>query len=554
MHSRWTLALACCAAAIAQTSAPPATESTVKDETVTFKARVNLVMVPVVVRDKQGRAIGTLKQEDFQLLDRGKPQLISRFSIEHAGRGAGTAGSKGAKAADTAMPGGVVMPDRYVAYLFDDIHISFGDLARARDAAWEHMRDGLRATDRAAIYTTSGQTVLDFTDDKDALHETLLKIRLRPISGMTVNDCPEVGYYLGDLIQNHNDTMALAEVTAVAMVCMHMDASMRTAAESMARAAASRAVAVGGQETRVALGVLRDVVRRMAATPGQRSIILAGPGFLAPEFQQEKNELIDRAIRANVTINSLDARGVWVDPSFDAARPREALRYVRDEAMANGDVLAEFAYGTGGKYFHDNNDLREGFRSLAEVPEYLYVLGFSPQNLKLDGTYHSLKVTLRTPPALVASARRGYYAPRHLTDPVETAKEEIREALFSREEMREIPVELQSQFFKPGENAARVTLLARIDLRNLKFRKDEDRNKNNLTVTFGLFDRNGNYVAGTQKLVDMRLRDETLARPNLGIVVRGTVDVKPGAYLIRVVVRDAEGSTMTALNGAADIP
>jgi len=99
------------------------------------------------------------------------------------------------------------------------------------------------------------------------------------------------------------------------------------------------------------------------------------------------------------------------------------------------------------------------------------VLGFSPQNLKLDGSYHSLKVILRTQAGLTASARRGYYAPRHLSDPVETAKEEIREALFSREEMREIPVELQSQFFKPSSETARVTVLARIDLKGLKFRK-----------------------------------------------------------------------------------
>ena len=50
----------------------------------TFKARVNLVMVPVVVRDKQGHAVGGLHQEDFQLFDKGKPQYIARFSVEKA--------------------------------------------------------------------------------------------------------------------------------------------------------------------------------------------------------------------------------------------------------------------------------------------------------------------------------------------------------------------------------------------------------------------------------------------------------------------------------------
>src|SRR5207248_6423291 len=96
---------------------------------------------------------------------------------------------------------------------------------------------------------------------------------------------------------------------------------------------------------------------------------------------------------------------------------------------------------------------------------------------------------------------------------LETAKEEIREALFSREELHELPVELHSQFFKPGNETARVTVLARVELKSLKFRKADDRNRNDLTIVSALFDRNGNYVTGNQKTVEMRLKDETLASP-----------------------------------------
>src|SRR4051794_8607100 len=60
----------------------PAAEMAQKDEPAIFKARVDLVAVPVVVRDRQGKAIGTLTKEDFQLFDRGKPQFIARFSME----------------------------------------------------------------------------------------------------------------------------------------------------------------------------------------------------------------------------------------------------------------------------------------------------------------------------------------------------------------------------------------------------------------------------------------------------------------------------------------
>jgi hypothetical protein len=46
---------------------------------------VNLISVPVVIRDSKGRAIGNLRQEDFQVFDKGKLQVITKFSIETGG-------------------------------------------------------------------------------------------------------------------------------------------------------------------------------------------------------------------------------------------------------------------------------------------------------------------------------------------------------------------------------------------------------------------------------------------------------------------------------------
>src|ERR1022692_2148195 len=55
------------------------------DASVTFKAGVHLVMVPAVVRDSKGQAVGNLTRDDFQLFDKGKRQEITQFTVEKAG-------------------------------------------------------------------------------------------------------------------------------------------------------------------------------------------------------------------------------------------------------------------------------------------------------------------------------------------------------------------------------------------------------------------------------------------------------------------------------------
>ena len=114
---------------------------------------------------------------------------------------------------------------------------------------------------------------------------------------------------------------------------------------------------------------------------------------------------------------------------------------------------------------------------------------------------------------------------------------------------------MHTQFFKPTDETARLTVLVHLGLRNLKFRKDEGRNHDNVTIVAAVFDRNGNYLTGTNKIVEMRLKDETMEqRIDSGFIIRSTFDVKPGQYLIRLVVRDSEGQLMTAQNGSVDIP
>ncbi len=531
-----------------------------QEETATFKSKVNVVMVPVVVRDRQGRADGGLGKEDFELFDKGRRQAITTFSVERTG--AGAPAPSGSAAGAPSAGAWAALPERFTAYLFDDVHLSFGDLARAREAASRHFDAALGAGDRAAIFSTSGRTMLDFTDDRAKLRETLLRLQPRPVALSGSRECPDLGYYQADLIVEKHDREALNAATTELMACESIDERMRGRAELKAEIAARKTIAAYGHEAQIALGVLTDVVRRMALAPGRRSIVLISPGFLTPTQLDEKTRIIDRAIRSGVVVSALDARGLYTTiPGGDASQQTYTIAvaqiketYARATARLSGDVMAELAEGTGGTFFENSNDLEGGLGRIAGAPETIYVLGFSPQNLKLDGSFHKLKVALKDRRGLSVQARRGYYESPQVENEAGQRKVEIEEALFSREEVHDLPIEMRAQFTKPGGVAAKINVLARIDLTQVRFHKVDGRDRSDLTITSGLFDRNGNYVTSIQRVLTLQARDrasEAAAPPE--ITVRTSFNVKPGAYAIRLVVRDTEGQLMSAQNGAIEI-
>jgi VWFA-related protein len=537
-------------------------ELTQHEEPATFKSRVNLVVVPVVVRDAKGNAVGDLRQEDFQLFDSGKPQVITRFSVERSGSKTpgGPVEPVPSEPPQSAAPAG--MPERYTLYLFDDINLEFGDLAQLQAAAGRHLTGALLPSDRAAIYTTSGRTTLDFTDDQAKLHDTLMRIRPSPIARGGNHECPNITYYMADQVRNKNDNVLLESLVTWAMLCLNLDSTQRSAAVSYVNGRIAEVLSAGEHEARVALSTVKDAIRRISAMPGQRSMLLVSPGFLNANLERDTSDLIDRAVRSGVVVNALDARGVYTPDllgDISASAPPAGVastltRYFHDAQLATGMVLTDLSAGTGGRLY-TNNDFERGFNVLAGPAEVVYMLGFSPQNLRLDGKFHGLKVTMTNRKNVSLQARRGYTAPTGTTDAAETATREIEEALFSREEIHEIPVQVRTQFFKRDEANARVSVVAKLDLHPIRFRQAEGRSCDVLTIIASLFDRNGNLVSATRNTLEMRLQEQTLAKAlNTGVTVRTNFDVHPGAYMVRVVVRDSEGQMMSAQNGAVEVP
>ncbi len=546
-----------------------APEIAAHDAPTNFSTRVNLVTVPVIVRDNKGRAVGNLVQSDFQLFDKGKPQVISRCSVENA---AEKAANQAARMKDSAGPGEDLnaIPTRFVAYVFDDAHLAAGDLMQSREAARKHLRTALLATDRAAVFTTSGTVTVDFTGDQEALDEAMKKVQPRPTAVIAQMECPPMTYYMADQISK-GDSQAFQAATQDAIRCTNTDllnltpAQAQAAASNVVTGAVARVTARSEHDILVTLDALNGILNRMSSTPGQRLMVLISPGFyITTESRISAGAITDKALRSNVVISTIDARGLYtVISGGDASEPRnflnastEALknRYAQESKLVEGDILGELADGTGGTWFHNNNDIVEGLKRTSAAPEFLYILGFSPQNLKFDGSFHGLKVTVKLKDANL-QARRGYYTPKHAPDDAEAAKEEMREAFFSRDEMVEIPVAMQTQFFKLDADKAKVSVLAKVDMKQIRFRKADGRNLNTITIVTGLFDRNGNMISGWIKTVDLRFKDENLeARVNGGLQVKTSFDVPPGKYVVRLVVRDSEGQAMAAKNGVVDVP
>jgi VWFA-related protein len=380
----------------------------------TLRVNVNLVPVSVVLRDAQGHAVGNFVKDNFRLFDEGRPQVITRFSVESAMHSLPEAGG------DTAAPvrsEGTVQPitnqtrpaapERDTAYLFDDVHSTLAELASARDAAVRHL-SSLPTGERAAVFTISGTVVVDFTDDREKL---LAGVRsLRPHPTIPENDCPPISHYMADLMLNQHDPDAGRIAVQEVEDCALRSLVSGPEAARLANAKAIEVLDAGNAESKNALAVLNGVIRRTGSIPGQRTIVLVSPGFLAltPATHEDVMKIVDGAVRSGIIINTLDAGGLVAAGFTGSSTDLEGSQFHSAEAEARRDVMLDFASGTGGIFFHNNNNLDEGFRRTADVPEFLYVLGFSPQ--KLDGKFHKLKVTLNSASRFELQTRRGYYA------------------------------------------------------------------------------------------------------------------------------------------------
>jgi VWFA-related protein len=548
-----------------------------------IRARAELVLLPVVVRDAKGQAIAGLTKDDFVVLDSSKAQTITAFSVE-ALSGSPAAAAPGAPTAPppATAPGSRL---RHVAMFFDDLNSPLGDIVAARTAAENFVREGLETRDRVGIFTSSSTVTLEFTDSPKALLDSLGQIRSNVKEGAeSPTACPPITAWQAHLIINMRDSAAieLGIAEGLAMGCLQPTEGKQGLAQTndlhagVVKNRAEVVLSMVEQGSFQTLSRMSNVIRYLAKTPGDHLLLLASSGFFtrSPQVGSAQYKLIDEALRASIVINSLDAKGLTAEPpkggrvtSAGAQQQRrpvylaggdlsaysDTMRLQSREAM--NDPMALMADGTGGRFFKNNNDLDRGLRELAAVPEVYYLMGFEPQNLKPDGKYHELQVKLAASREASIQARRGYFAPTPAEVAQVGASRKLDSLVLSESTLSELnaKVTVQPVTLDSGQSAMRLALY--VDVNALKFEKRSGRNNAKLRCVVAVFDMQSNYLMGLEAGVDLALKDKSLSQlKTAGLYQHWTVQAPSGSYKIRAVVQELAQGQMAAMSQPVVIP
>jgi VWFA-related protein len=449
-------------------------------------------------------------------------------------------------------------------------------LQRTQLAAKRFVKDGLGPGARAAIFAASQGLVLDFTADTAALTAAIEKLRSHQrVSENGLQPCPRITPYQAYLI-DINDLDALNAAVQEAGQCMNRAPStipqtrnprLTSASSTNPTVVAVRAQAAATweqarEDSRASFDAVDSALALLAKAPGTRVLLMVSAGFLSGHMDNDRAEAIDRAIRGGIVINALDAKGLWSETAGREAQTTESLPLAtfffetttigsRNDAM--NQAMEEFTVGTGGLFFHNNNDLVEGMSQLGAVPETTYLIYVPPDPVSTPGQYHTLKVRLAGRNGDYVQARPGYVVPN---PPAETKPENrpIDQLILASDVQSQIPVKLTPALTKTGAVSPALSLLIHVDLAALKFSQHDDRHVQKLAFIGALFDNDGKIVAAKEGSMDFALKDDTYVRLTASGVNAGlTLNAPPGSYRARVVVEDADGK-MAALTQTIEIP
>jgi VWFA-related protein len=549
MNTRICLVLLACgllsAAPVAQQ--PPAAQP--PSPPLTFKVEVNYVEIDAVVTDDQGNFVRNLTKDDFQVVEDGKPQAVSVFAdvnipIERADPPLYAKASIPPDVATNRTP----FEGRVFIIVIDDLHINFSRTSRVRAAARQFVERYVGTNDLVAVINTRGRT--DATQDFTSNRQLALNAVDRAM-GQGAESSTKAA--LADYAMNQG--------------VQGMDSRVNRDFNDLERY-------TNGRNT---LETLKSVSEFVAGMRGRRkAVVLFSEGInydtvnaiqnrYATDIQQEMNNLIAAATRANAIIYAVDPRGVTsgmedaIDISSFPTDNSISVTDLQDELRISQDSLRAMANQTGGIAVLNQNDFRTGFSRILDDNSNYYVLGYYPTNDKRDGKFRKVQVNV-SKPGVKVRARKGYYASKGKPETKPAGKEgttpELRDALMSPIPISGLTLAAAATPFRgPSPNDA-IALSLEIDGTNLKFDKKEDGLlHNDIEISLFASDAAGKIKDGARDVLALKLRPQTydiVSKSMIRVVRR--LQVPPGRYSLRIGARDSNAGTVGSLVYALDAP
>jgi VWFA-related protein len=430
-----------------QTTPPPAP---------VFRSTVNLILVDVVVRDRKGAVVTGLTSGDFQLLEDGKPQQIVTFAFEQisgtarpverasvlAGASAGGPARVGPGAAAAQTAAGIVPPvpltseevagHRLLTLLFDTSSMQPEDVQKATDSAIKWVNEQMTSADLVAVASigSSLQVLTDFTSDKEQVQSAL-------------------------------QTFSGANGTAFASVDASTAATDEASQTDDTATTDASAQELDTFNNDVRLRALKTLAEALAPIQQKKAILYFSAGMQrnGTDNQVELRAAVNAAVRANVAIYPVDARGLQAIVPGGSARQgsRGGLSAFTGSAVASQfstlaaqqETLTTLAADTGGTAFLDANDFGEAFGQVTKDISSYYILGYASTNGDRDGRYRRITVRLRGKSDAKVDAREGYYADRDFAHTAKTDREvQLQEQLSMQIPATDIPMFVTAGWFR----------------------------------------------------------------------------------------------------------
>ena len=567
-------------------SPPPQTTQAQRPEAIdVVRITTNLVQVDASVTDKNGKAVTDLSSDEVEIFEDGRKQKIIHLSYIVTESPRSESSAKPEKPVTVNknavfVPPGRIKPEdirRTIAMVVDDLGLSFESIADVRRALKKFVDEQMQPGDLVAIIRTSGgmHALQQFTADKRQLYAAIDRVNWNAIGRSGISAVAP--------IERPKLTIGDADQPASA-------GGARSGAEDMEkflkRSEEDRQdmFAVG------TLGALSYVVRGLKGLPGRKSILLISDGFrIYSRDDPTRNfrtrdrlqPLVDEAGRASVVIYTMNATGLQtlgftaaddltvrnVNPDEFTQRIMQRLQAQmenrRNAAFETQDGLDYLAYETGGIPIRNTNDLSRGIRRILDDQKGYYLIGYRPDESTFDPKtgrhrFHHLTLKVTRPGKYNVRMRNGFYGVSDEEKQVaRTLGQQMFEALASPFAATGVRVQLTSLFGDDPKLGSLVRLVLHVDGHDLTFTDEPDHfHKCVFDVLAMTFGDNGIPVDQNGKTFTIKLPDELYKRTlRDGLVYYVTVPIKkPGAYQLRVSLRDTNSERMGSASQFVEVP